>query len=190
MRPRAVESRCIMPDVSATPAKVTTYTNPAIDRSGWPAGPWDDEPDKLSWTDPATDLPCLITRGNPMTGSLCGYVAVEPGHPLHGKDYSEADVEAHGGLTFAAACNDDDPVESAVCHVPEPGKPADVWWFGFDCAHAWDVQPGMIGAYHKMGIAPPPELLGNGLFGGGSYKTVEYVKAECESLAQQLHELG
>lgn len=33
-----------------------------IDKSAWPRGAWDDEPDKVQWQDPATGLPCLIDR--------------------------------------------------------------------------------------------------------------------------------
>lgn len=62
-------------------------------------------------------MPCLIVRGP--HGGFCGYVGVMPGHPLHGKDYSEcpeacgsewcdhrpeSSLEAHGGITFASAC--------------------------------------------------------------------------------------
>jgi hypothetical protein len=31
----------------------------------------------------------------------------------------------------------------AICHVPAPGRPEHVWWFGFDCAHSGDLSPGM-----------------------------------------------
>ncbi len=37
-------------------------------------------------------------------GFRCGYVRIPPGHPWHGKDYSDEalwDVDVHGGLTFA-----------------------------------------------------------------------------------------
>jgi hypothetical protein len=73
-----------------------------IDKTDWMRGPWDNEPDKIQWQDGDTGLPCLIVRGP--TGSLCGYVGVAPGHPLHGKEYDSADVDVHGGLTFAHGC--------------------------------------------------------------------------------------
>lgn len=75
------------------------YRN-VVDKSSWPRGPWDDEPDKKQWRDPASGLPCLIVRGP--SGSLCGYVAVGPDHPAYGKGYDDVDVTVHGGLTFAA----------------------------------------------------------------------------------------
>lgn len=154
-----------------------TYTNPTLDRSMWPAGPWDNEPDKISWTDAQTDMPCLIVRND--LGSLCGYVAVERGHPLYGKDYDDVEnVDVHGGLTYADPCRGGSE-ESAVCHIPEPGKSDDVWWLGFDCAHAWDITPAIAGMFAARNI-PKRE------FPDTSYKTVGFVTAECASLAQQL----
>lgn len=75
-----------------------------IDKTEWIRGPWDWEPDKIQWADEATGLPCLIVRGP--TGSLCGYVGVAPGHPLHGADYDACDLDIHGGLTFAHGCGE------------------------------------------------------------------------------------
>jgi hypothetical protein len=149
-----------------------TYINPEINKAMWGPGPWDTEPDKISWTDKATGLPCLIVRNR--LGSLCGYVAVEPGHPMHGKDYDGVPVTVHGGLTFAGSCNESGPVEQSVCHVPEPGKPGDVFWFGFDCAHSDDVSP-VMRDYD----------LGGRAF-GATYKPVGYVWGECVGLAGQL----
>ena len=53
-----------------------------VNRHGWPAGPWDDEPDAAAWT--YAGLPCLLLR-NP-AGIWCGYVGVWPGHPAYGGD--------------------------------------------------------------------------------------------------------
>lgn len=153
------------------------YWNPEVDRTKWGSGPWDGEPDKISWTDEATGLSCLIVRNR--IGSLCGYVAVEPGHPLHGSSDWDIPLDAHGGITFTDSCDEDAPIEGAICHVPAPGKPADVWWFGFDCAHAWDVSPALS------------QVLGR--FPNGTditYKTVGYVRSECERLAAQLKALA
>lgn len=63
-----------------------------------------------------------------------------------------------------------------VCHVPLPGRPAKVWWFGFDCAHAGDLTPGLQHAYTAYG----PEI----------YRTREYVAEQCASLARQLKEVA
>ena len=138
-----------------------------LDKSRWPPGSWDVEPDKVVWIDEATGLDCMIHRNH--YGALCGYVGVPPGHPYHHKPYDETgELDVHGGITYASLCSGD------ICHVPEPGRPHDVWWLGFDCAHLLrDVVPGFM-QYSEMG-------------GRGTYKDIEYVRAEVTSLAAQLH---
>jgi hypothetical protein len=165
-----------------------TWINPEVDRSTWGPGPWDGEPDKVSWADEATGLPCIALRANPELGNWCGYVAVEPGHPLHGHGYDDADLEVHGGLTFASSCMQDRPVEASVCHVPEPGKPADVFWFGFDCGHAWDVAPAMDARERAHGWTPVHDKFPHAT-PPTTYKTLGFVKAECAQLASQLKAL-
>ena len=103
-----------------------------VDRSRWPSGPWDQEPDRVEWRH--AGFPCLIVRSR-NTGALCGYVGLPPDHPHHGAPYDEVPVDVHGGLTYSDACR------GGICHVPQAGEPADVWWLGFDCAHAWDTLP-------------------------------------------------
>jgi len=123
----------------------------AVDRTGWPPGAWDNEPDRDEWR--AHGFPCLIVRNR--YGALCGYVGLPPGHPLHGKDYSDdetADLDVHGGLTYANAC------AGHICHVPREGEPAEVWWLGFDCGHSCDIQPGMVAMLNKSS----PGLGGSG----------------------------
>lgn len=139
-----------------------------------PSGPWDSEPDKIQWVDEATDLDCLIKRNH--SGALCGYVGVPPSHPLHGWDYSTAEdrgIEVHGGLTYAAACQED-AGDNAICHVPLPGREANMWWFGFDCAHYMDAVPRMLDLKYEH----------------GTYKDVAYVKAEVANLARQLADVA
>jgi hypothetical protein len=140
------------------------------------SGPWDDEPDKAQWVDPATGLDCLVVRNR--MGALCGYVGVPPGHPWHGLDYSGVHAQVHGGLTYSAACTGDE--EAGVCHVPEPGRPEDVWWLGFDCCHGMDLMPYMVALE-----AEHDELRGIGSFPGMCYKTFAYVQGEIAQLAQQ-----
>lgn len=153
---------------------ITLIANLKKDTCG--PGPWQDEPDRVVWIDNDTDLDCMIQRNH--MGALCGYVGVGPDHPCHGKGYftdeGEPDVEVHGGLTYAAACEED----GLICHVPEPDRPADIWWFGFDCAHAWDIVPHMAKVY--------PDLI----FHDSTYKDIDYVAAEVTSLARQLKALA
>lgn len=150
-----------------------------VDKSTWPRGPWDDEPDRLEWRTPAAPgFACLIVRGR--VGALCGYVGVPPGHPAHGQDRDGAvlhDVFVHGGLTFAGPCQTEGHADERICHVPEPGESDDVWWLGFDCAHAGDISPG-------LGIGRA------GIFPGDVYRDVAYVRAEVVGLALQLATMG
>ncbi len=76
---------------------------------------------------------------------------------------SEADAEAH-----------------LICHVPEPGEPDHVWWFGFDCGHAFDFMPAPAGLNFPPFSDEPPT----------TYKTLDYVRRECAGLAAQLAAAG
>lgn len=136
-----------------------------IDKSDWSDGPWMSEPDRLDFE--AAGLRCSIVR-HARHGHLCGYVAVPPGHPLHGLDYytahdREERIEAHGGLTYA-----DD-------HHPQE-KPDGSWWFGFDCAHSTDFVPGMS---KLRGMLSPSSA-------GDVYRSIAYVRFETDKLAAVL----
>lgn len=150
-----------------------------VDKSEWGPGAWADEPDKMQFADQATGLPCLIVRGP--VGALCGYVGVPPSHPLHGKNYDDVPIDAHGGLTFAGGCQSTDDPAHGICHVPDEGETDDVWWFGFDCAHAGDCWPGYAARLDLLGIS-----IGRA---DGEYRSVAYVKREIRALAKQLAEV-
>ena len=144
---------------------------PVIDKSKWPDGPWKTEPDRVEFKH--AGLPCLITR-HPRFGHLCGYAAVPPGHPLHGYAYGEIEtnIQVHGGVTYAHSCS------GQICHVPEPGEPADVWWYGFDCGHCHDISPGIEEIFRPSTV--------DALWMGAAYRDMAYVRCETESLAEQL----
>lgn len=146
-----------------------------VDRTGWESGPWDTEPDKAQWQDPDTGMPCLAVRNG--QGIWCGYVGVTEGHPFFGVDCDDEkiDVRVHGGLNFSDACSQNDK-EYGICHRPDPGEPDRVWWFGFDCIHAFDLAPGMVASRKKRGAGYP----------GDTYRDLAYVKRECAELAKQL----
>jgi hypothetical protein len=155
-----------------------------VDKSTWGDGPWQDEPDKRQWQDAATGLPCLIVRNR--RGALCGYVGVPATHPAHGLDH-DADalgtVEVHGGLTFARGCGHGTDETVGICHVPAPGEPDDVWWFGFDCSHSGDASPAILARERARGweeIEMP--------WGPDVYRDVAYVTTTCASLAAQLED--
>lgn len=146
-----------------------TATEHKVDRTGWLKGQWDNEPDKLLWKHEGFD--CMIVRNS--LGNLCGYVGVTESHPWFGKDYSDVDADAHGGLTYADYC------QGHVCH-PGPEK---TYWLGFDCAHSGDLVPGM----EKYGDRPP-SLAGTGQGSYGTYKDVSFVKTVVNRLAEQASE--
>jgi hypothetical protein len=138
-----------------------------VPKCDWPAGPWHNEPDRVDFEH--AGFACLALRNH--YGAWCGYVAVPPGHPMHGRPYDDVDAEVHGGLTYSHAC------DGAICHVPRPGESDNVWWLGFDCSHAWDLVPALDGLCH--GRFPT-------LFDHATYRDLEYVQNEIRSLAEQL----
>jgi hypothetical protein len=161
-----------------------TFTT--VDKSTWGPGPWQTEPDKIVWVDAETGLDCMIHR-NPV-GALCGYVGVPPGHPWHGAEYHDIEADVHGGLTYSRPCDPRATPEDGVCHISAPGRPDHIWWLGFDCIHAFDYAPKMAAESRQW---LPEELWhhnhepGTGDMFAEVYKTVEYVRAEVESLARQ-----
>jgi len=141
--------------------KTLEYTY--VDKSTWTDGPWKDEIDKRQWSDEETGLPCLIVRNS--MGALCGYVGVQPGHPVYEQRYTSVqDVQVHGGLTFSGRSN---CCERSI--VVEPGESDDVWWLGFDCSHLGDITPMRLSCYSDE-----------------HYRDIDYVARECRSMAKQL----
>ena len=105
-----------------------------IDRTGWPRGEWDSEPDEDAWTDEATGLACRAARSI-YSGAWHGYVRVPEGHPLHGAGVGDGrlnDLDVHGSVWHVGPIFDEG------------------WWLGFDCAHDGDLQPGREHSHHGM----------------------------------------
>ncbi len=148
--------------VSAT-AEDYPYPPSSVDRLGWLSGEWDGEVDKHAWRDLETEYSCAIIRHS-TSGHLCGYVKVPQEHSLSSCGYRdlppEAEVEPHGGVTYGEGDG----------------------WFGFDCAHAWDFQPGIAALLKSIGAPPRP------LQGDKVYKNISFVKRQCARLARQLWE--
>lgn len=172
--------------MSATlPPFTEQYRTRDAERATWGPGPWDDEPDKVVWTDETTGFAAMVVRGP--SGALCGYVGLPSSHPFHGRGYDECTggceetycehsvevmMTVHGGITFADSCDDRaEDHRTAICHLDEDGGP--VWWFGFDTAHCGDLLP-----YHSMRRARS----------GDVYRDLPYVVNEVTSLAAQLSE--
>lgn len=162
---------------------MTEQTWTFIDKSAWTDGVWQNEPDKVQWVDVATGLPCLAVRQS-SGGHWCGYVGVAEGHPFYRVDYSscpdghaecydhapDAVLDAHGGITYSALC-DETSQPHGICHIPAPGQPEHVWWFGWDSAHAGDLSPAWYSLY--MGRRDV-------------YRDLEFVREENRKLAAQL----
>lgn len=164
----------------------------------WGAGPWLEEPDHVEFEHEG--VPCIIHRG-PL-GAWCGYAAVPPGHPWHGKEYGDRVPCANRGelevvspiAAFCEALNEDDgkvsldclvhvhggltysqTCQGDICHKAKEGDPDNVWWFGFDCSHSDDMTPSML----KYGIGR-----------GDIYRNQAYVTAQTRALATQLKAAG
>ena len=152
----------------------------------WGEGPWNDEPDKLQWIDGRTRLDCLMVRNH--NGAWCGYVGVPPGHAFHGKGYDEVPYESadvHGGLTYAAPCAGEEVAVQGhgVCHIPEPGRPDNVWWFGFDCSHSGDLSPALTQIMVNHNMSPI-------FIRDEEYRDRKYVEGHVTSLALQLSKVA
>ena len=121
-------------------------------------GPWRDEPDRIAWRDSSSGYSCLILRQ--ANGSLSGYVAVTPSHPLwcFERDAipAELGISPHEGLDYAALCDENALPMLRICHVDHPARSRqhvpttadsdasgghDAWWFGFDTDKPGDFLP-------------------------------------------------
>lgn len=141
-----------------------------------PEGPWQQEPVKVVWVDEQTGLDCMIVRSSTW-GALCGYVGIEREHPLFGLGYHEdaVDLRVHGGITFADMCMEEGPADAVVCHIPQEGRSDEIWWFGFDCGHAFDHSPIVEDTLPHL-----PDK---------TYRNINYVIDEVQDLAQQIYEV-
>ncbi len=169
-------------------------------------GPWNNEADKIAWRDASTGLACIIRR-ELEGGHLAGYVAVEPGHPLHGFEASTMialGISAHGELTYSKPCEVRTPSRPpiphhrAICHVADPNLMQRVrdglerrraehedgrraWWFGFTCNLPLDQRP-----RDRLSGDDPATRIGIERV----YRTEAYVYAHVVDLAAALHAIG
>jgi hypothetical protein len=98
---------------------------------------------------------CSASR-TPTLQSWVGYVQLPSTHPDFGKHYSNIDVDVHGELTYS-----------------REGK------IGFDCAHAYDIVPGLMALYQHFKLSVPfPSFR--------TYKDYAFVTKELEKLVDQL----
>ena len=103
-----------------------------VDRSSWPSGPWDNEPDHIG----GEYLGVKWEMKRNQMGAWCGYVELPEGHAFLSQDdrgYFEASEwfpSAHGGISYS---------EGDIV--------------GFDCAHLHDTWP----SKHARGDGLGPE---------------------------------
>jgi hypothetical protein len=139
-------------------------------------GPWKHEAEKISWTDQASGMRCIILRDD--EGTLGGYVALEQNHPLYGFSAQAIPeglgITVHGGITYAEACDEDGPEDERICHPHAVADP--LWWVGFTCDHDYDLTPG-----------ERPTLAAEN---GQAYRDEAYVYRQTVGLAAQLNAIG
>lgn len=124
------------------------------------AGPWSSEPDgPVFWVDETTGYECAAARNGSYV--WCGYVR-STAPQGQSASYDNLDVHVHGGLTYGGT------------RFPEHGG----FWYGFDCAHSGDYIPSMHKYYDRIDRRKDTVI--------SQYRTLEFVKKECESVARQL----
>ena len=88
--------------------------------------------------------------------ALCGYITLTKDSSLYGVGYDDLDLHAHGGLTYDGYDENEN------------------WVIGFDCAHYQDLSPYfLLSEEYSFGQR-------------GTYRDMEYVKSECENLAEKV----
>ncbi len=131
------------------------------------------EPDHAEWTH--RGVPCFAIRVE-MTGTWCGYVVPEPGHPWHGKGFDDEELRAvnvHRGVSWARTSSEGP--RSLVIREEH-------WVVGFDCCHAFDFMPGMRAHLAARGcdLGPRTPLPGE------AYRDLAYVREQTNEMAEQL----
>lgn len=165
--------------------------------------PWLHEPDYEMFE--AAGMKCVIRRVSDH-GHLCGYVGVGSAHPLYQVGCDDLvpapatwlerpfDIEEHGIIdTFITMMHihaGEVPDGFAPLHTligvhggmnwSKPMYDHTGWWFGFDCGHADDFSPGMV----AMLEAIDHDVMW--MWESGLYRTFDYVRHECATLAQQI----
>jgi hypothetical protein len=158
--------------VTATDRKEEKLYGPEF-REGWGEGPWQDEPDQITWTDPESGYPCAIGR-QAILGSLFGYVGIPATHPYHdAPEEARNELDAHGGINWSHG------------HLPWEEEDGPYWWFGFDCAHVGrDLVP-QLDFLHQPGQLLA-EFANSAGHQGEVYRDVAFVEQEISSLITQL----
>ena len=138
-------------------------------------GPWMGEPDRVDWVHELSGYPCVILR-QPNLLFLRGYVGIDIIHHLYKMDYVMDycnRFQVHGGITYSG---NGEGMQDGPLFKDEFLQ---YWAFGFDCAHGGDMWATPKILEEKLGKP-------FALFPGDTYKDIDFVIKECESLADQL----
>ena len=87
----------------------------------------------------------------------------------HGTMRIDCALKAHGGISYSAEGDEG------------------LWWFGFDCGHAFDLSPGMAANLRRSGFPCPS--MHEQAHRHDTYRDIDYVKQTCADLAFQLKQL-
>jgi hypothetical protein len=74
---------------------------------------------------------CFIMQSDVLE-HLCGYIQVPSSHPIFSNESLFDDLNVHGGITYHE--------DHLPCTSIGSGN---FMYIGFDCAHAWDLIPGL-----------------------------------------------
>ncbi len=97
----------------------------------------------------------------------CGYVLLDKDHPWYGSNIDDhQDIDVHGGITFSKEAYWIPIVSENIMDISPESK---LWAIGFDAAHLGD----------KTAYIDYPE---------DTFKDVDYMTNECESLAKQIQD--
>jgi hypothetical protein len=105
-----------------------------------------------------------LAVGRNALGAFVGYVQVPKQHAWFNLNYTaiEDELYVHGGITYSG-----------------PLDELGTWWFGFDCAHAFDHVPGILALLKQTGFEGE-------LWEDGKVWDADAVLDECRNLAVQL----
>lgn len=146
--------------------------------------------------DPTTQYKYTIRLN--FVGCFCGYVAVDPSHPLHGKTCDELQgLNVHGGVTYSDSMNVNDDADPQALDT--------AWCIGFDTAHGCDylVMPTTVlrEKFEHMAHLPFEQRIEvmldmqrknwwpKGYGGIDNHKSLDFVEKQCLKLAKQLKDL-
>lgn len=158
--------------------------------------PWENEPDNIKFVDEETGLECYIGRA-PGWGYLCGYVPISKDERKKLGDRLNQ-IKVHGGITSDQETDDG-------LHI-----------IGFDCMHFGDLclydenyyyfssgeeEESIMRLFREelrlmmRNFKEAIQSIRSSVLNDNDdslkpvYRDIEYVKAECKSLAKQLHEM-